>query len=70
MASTSRNEEQGSSSSAGSSPVEAVKTVTWGTNLKEDVFARWGQGKLTMYMLHNHGCNFVRSQKMSDFLEL
>ncbi|XP_072022688.1 ubiquitin carboxyl-terminal hydrolase MINDY-3-like, partial [Amphiura filiformis] len=44
MASTSRNEEQGSSSSAGPSPIEAVKTVTWGTNLKEDVFARWGQG--------------------------
>lgn len=44
MASTSQNEEQGSSSSAGVSPIEAVKLITWGTNLKEDVFARWGQG--------------------------
>ena len=51
MASTSQNEEQGSSSSAGVSPIEAVKLITWGTNLKEDVFARWGQGQC-FFLIH------------------
>ena len=45
MASTSTGviKEQ-SESPAVPNPADAVRTITWGTELKEDVFARWSQG--------------------------
>ena len=42
MASTSKQEQQETSS--GSSLLDEVVCMTWGPELKEDVFARWGQG--------------------------
>ncbi|XP_038044382.1 ubiquitin carboxyl-terminal hydrolase MINDY-3-like [Patiria miniata] len=42
MASTSQPDQQGSSS--GSSMLEEVVRLTWGSQLKEDVFARWCPG--------------------------
>ncbi|XP_071803344.1 ubiquitin carboxyl-terminal hydrolase MINDY-3-like isoform X1 [Asterias amurensis] len=42
MASTSKQEQQ--ETSPGSSLLDEVVCMTWGPELKEDVFARWGQG--------------------------
>ncbi|XP_030830488.1 ubiquitin carboxyl-terminal hydrolase MINDY-3 [Strongylocentrotus purpuratus] len=44
MASTSQQNEEEPGSSSVVNPVDEVRAMTWGSELKEDVFLRWSQG--------------------------
>lgn len=62
MASTSQQNEGEPGSSSVVNPVDEVRAMTWGSELKEDVFLRWSQGKIFLKTFSVLSLNWFQNQ--------